>query len=331
MSQDPYAAYGALHEQHFEAGPAAAAPKCIIKPPRFGRQRMKMNIVAIFVSLFVPWILFTSLYADLSFRLHYKIPVLCWVFLVLGVLLVLAIGSCAGFNVLLMVRGSPSYQPTWSIFLFLTSLVAVVLGPTLGSENFWNYMQPYYDLQNLNDYTGVDPTRMRGQQMMDAGRVKFQNGAAIDLRKAYAFQNLETYCVAPITINNEKMGGLVPLSSYDFWAVGVNCCGGNSTSSVNFKCGAYNNKDAQEGLRLMNDESRSFLRLAVQQAESVHNIVATHPLFFEWTENANDDMNHYMEVAFRNFACAMCSFFAAQLCLVFIVAYCLSKTGYSNL
>merc|ERR1719316_2422034 len=125
-----------------------------------------------------------------------------------------------------MSQGSPNYQPTWCIFLFLTSLVALILGPTLGNMNFWENMQPYYDLQNLNDYALVDPTRMRGQQMMDAGRVQFLQNATLDLRKAYAFQNQDTYCVAPITMYSSDLGSATPLNVYDFWAVGINCCAG---------------------------------------------------------------------------------------------------------
>merc|ERR1719401_761214 len=113
------------------------------------------------------------------------------------------------------------------------------MGPALGDSNFWENMQPYYDIQNLNDYSSVDPTRMRGQQMMDAGRVQFVSGATVDFTKAYAFQNLDTYCVAPITVNNPKVGSVTPLFSYDFWAVGTNCCDGNGTSAVNFRCGSY--------------------------------------------------------------------------------------------
>lgn len=324
-------AYGALKPQHLEVAQQAAEGNFIVKQPFFPRQRMKMNVVAIFVCLFVPWILFSLLYADTSFRLHYKKPGLCWGLAILGVVFALCFGAQAGLNIMDMVKGSPKYQPTWLIFLFLTSLVAAVLGIVMGNSNFWQNMQPYYDLQNLNEYTSVDPSRMRGQQMMDAGRVQFLKGATVDLTKAYAFQNLDTYCVAPITVYNPALGGDTPLTTYDFWAVGLNCCGGNSTRTVDYKCGAYKSTSAQEGLRFVADEQRSFFRLAVQQAESAHMVKAVHPLFFYWTNDASAMMNGYMESAFRNFSVAMIGCFLVQLCLVFVLSYVLSKMGYESL
>jgi len=295
------------------------------------RTRMRMNIVAIFISLFFPWLLYTALFATVSFRLHYKVSSLCWAVVGLAALLVIYIGAKSVRHVLLMNEGHAGYTPTWLMFLFLTSLVAVFAGPIMGDTNFWENMQPYYSLQNLNDYSAVDPTRMRGQQMMDAGRVQFSEGATLDLSKAYAFQNLDTYCVAPITMSNPKVGGPVPLASYDFWAVGINCCSGNTSKTVNFKCGPYKSDSAREGLRLMADEPRAFLRLAVQQAESAHMIKAEHPLFFYWSNDALGDMHSYLEKAYRNFAIGMCGFFAAQMALVLILSYVLSKIGHSNL
>jgi len=328
-----YAQYGAMAPQHLEeqGNRNAVNLDAIVKPPFFGRKRMRMNVVAVFVSLFVPWLLFTLLFADVSFRLHYKLPILCWAFVLLGIAVVLGLLAFAGFNIWQLLKGSGDYQPTWYIFLSLTSFVAVVLGPVLGDANFWQNMAPYYDLKNLNEYNFVDPTRMRGQQMMDAGRVDFLQGATLDLKNAYAFQNLDTYCVAPITMYNPGMGTVTPLNSYDFWAVGVNCCGGNSTSTVNFECGAYKSKTAHQGLRLMVDDQRGFFRLAVQQAEAAHMIKATHPLFFYWSEDSTSQMNGYMEDAFKNFALWMAGFFAVQLCLVLTLSYILSKMGHSNL
>lgn len=219
---DPWAAYGQIKEQHLEYG---STGNQIIKPPWFGRNRQRMNLVAILVSFFFPWILFSLLYADTSFRIHYNSPQLCWILVGLAFVVVLIIGVVAFLNVWNGVYNRPLYQPTWLVFLFLTSLIAAILGPGLGTFNFYSTMQKYYDLENLNDYVGVDPQRMRGQQMMDAGRVRFVQGAHIDLDKAYAFQNHDTYCVAPITFFNETgMGVDTPLGVYDFWAVGLNCC-----------------------------------------------------------------------------------------------------------
>ena len=51
------------------------------------------------------------------------------------------------------------------------------------------------------------------------------------------------------------MSGEAPLSTYDFWAVGVNCCG----AAADFKCGEFSNPKAHAGLRLMSDEQRPAL------------------------------------------------------------------------
>jgi len=313
--------YGTLLEQHLEAGAAKGA--YIVKQPFNPRMRMKMNVVAIFVSLFLPWLLFSLLFADVSFRIHYKMPELCWGLVLLGVLLVLWIGFLAGLNIQEMMKGAPSYKPTWYIFLFLTSLVAVVLGPVLGNWNFWQNMQPYYDLMNLNTYTSVDPMRMRGQQMMDAGRIEFLEGAAIDVTKAYAFQNLDTYCVAPITIQGAA-GTLLPLASYDFWAVGLGCCSGNA---ADFHCGEYNNPKAHSGLRLLRDDQRAFFRLAVQQAESSYGIKATHPLFFYWSEDNEAEMNVFRDEGYKYFLIGMLAHFAWQLLSVTLAVAGFARLG----
>lgn len=296
------------------------------------KRRFRMNICMIAIVLFVPWVLFTLLMADVSFYyFHYKFPDICWLLVGLAVVGVAAIGIPAVRNVWLLHKGDTSYRNVWVTFLFLTCVVAVVVGPTVGSSNFSENTQPYYSLQSLNDYSEVDPTRMRGQQLMDAGRVQFVPGASLDLARAYAFQNLETYCVAPISVKNDQLGTLTPLASYDFWAVGINCCDGNASTGANFKCGSYSSPTAREGLRLMKDDMRPFFRLAVQQAEAAHMIRSAHPLFFHWTDDAIADEHAYLANSYRQFAIAMCVFFALQLILVLVMTCIISKTGRRHL
>jgi len=337
MVSNQYVAYGNYGSAQFTRhdagaiGDAEDLKATLISPGPFKRQRVKMNMVAVTVSLFVPWILFSLLFADVSFRIHFKLPGLCWGIVVVAALFVLTLGARACMNINQLLKNSPEYQPTWYVFLFITSCAAVVLGPVLGNANFWQNMQPYYDLRNLNEYYDVDPARMRGEQMMDAGQAFFVEGAVLDLKRAYAFQNVDTYCVAPITVYNKGLGAPTPLSSYDFWAVGLNCCGGNSTEAFTFQCGPYRSHTARQGLRLMIDQQRPFFRLAVQQAESAHMISSVHPLFFHWTENADADLSSFLADAFRSYAIYMCGFFGVQLALVLTVSFILSKTGHGNL
>lgn len=100
-------------------------------------------------------------------------------------------------------------------------------------------MQPYYDIENLNTYPSINPAQEKGQQYMDAGRVYFADGTHLDKDFAHAFMNLDLYCVAPI-VNGDD-----PLETYDFWAVGINCCSG---VSPDFRCGEFNNPHARAGL-----------------------------------------------------------------------------------
>merc|ERR1740121_3126179 len=103
---------------------------------------------------------------------------------------------------------------------------------------------------NLNTYSDVDPSQMKGQQLMDAGRIVFTQNSKLDIRRSMSFKNLDSYCVAPITIGNENTT-YAALASYDFWAVGINCC---SDNTADFHCGEFDNSKAHAGLRLMRDE-----------------------------------------------------------------------------
>lgn len=267
-------------------------------------QRQRLNLVPALLSLFLPWVMFCFIYGLMSSSLRYHVPEVCNALLWLSFVGVLSIGGMAMIKSMMRKMDvRQDYAPNWIIFIFLTTLVAWTVGVVLGRLNYRTFMQPYYDYNDLNSYTAVNPARTRGQQMMDAGRVTFVDNATIDLRLSMGFRNLDTYCVAPVTTSG------LPLYYYDYWVVGLGCC---SSRAADFHCGEYDNPRAKSGLRMMSDEMQPFFRLAVQQAEADHNIKADHPLFFYWTEDATDLMMASQREGYKWFLIGMLVHFAWQ-------------------
>lgn len=264
--------------------------------------------------IFFPFVLFALLYADLCFKIHYNLPILCWTLAALGLIVVLMIGGIVFKKA--QVHG---FGPSWVGFLFLSSLFSAIAGPVLGDINYWTNFAAYYDLVNLNQYQSVDPMASTGQAMMDAGVIRFKERAGLDLSKSVHFVNLDTYCAVPI-VNYETLiaGPNATVASYDFWAVGLNCCPRNTTKQVVFNCGAVESLTARDGLRLMDEEQRDYFRLAVQQAEAQFKITAKHPLFFYWTEDAHADMHEYWVYGNRYFFMGIFAFFSFQIFLLIL-------------
>lgn len=297
--------------------------------PFIPRQRKQLNAVAICISLFIPSALFSLMYWVMSFFPHYKTPLLCYLVVLAGLCLV-AMTAYLAFDavkkkqeagVVQFVAGNQSdahREPTWLIFLFATCLQAWFMGVALGEMNYMKHTQPYYDVSNMETYPSVDPSSMRGQQLMDAGRVMFTPGSRLDLTKSRGYKNLEDYCVAPIVSEHDTR----PVPSYDFWAVGVNCCSG---SQADFHCGEFNNPRASAGLRLMQDDQSEFFRLAVQQASAAYNIKAEHPLFFHWMQDPIAEVNEYMDEGFKYYFFGVTVHFIFQFFLVLAACIVFAK------
>merc|ERR1719148_511814 len=275
-------------------------------------KRRRMNLVAVCLNIFMPWFLFCTLYAALSFTFHYQHPTAAWGLVFLGFFVSLVMAFLA------LRAKARDRDPMWYTFAALAFFLATCLAAVFGDMNFWYNMQPFYDIENLNTYPSVNPAREKGQQLMDAGRVYFADGTGLDMRKAMGFKNLDLYCVAPIVHGDEQ------LATYDFWAVGVNCCSGVSSD---FRCGEFNNPHARSGLRLMRDDQRPFYRLAVQQAEAAYNIKATHPLFFYWMQDPVAEMNAYKDDGFKYYLLGMFTHFAFNLFCVVCAVVGFSKIG----
>jgi len=291
--------------------------------------RQRLNFVAILTSLFVPWLMFCVIYWAMSFSLHYQNSFICFFVVFLGLCVVLAIGLFA-FDAMKRKRGGGgtgwmdndvrNHEPTWLVFLCVTCFLAWLLGFIAGDVNYFQHMEPYYDMSNLNTYPNVDPSVMRGQQLMDAGRISFSEGSKLDLSRSMGFKNQELYCVAPIVSGSDPKH----ISSYDFWAVGLNCCSG---SRADFHCGEFNNPRAAAGLRLMRDDQRAFYRLAVQQAEAAYNIKSHHPLFFQWMKDPIAAVAAYMDEGYKYYLLGIFTHFIFQLFLVTCACLIFSKMG----
>lgn len=288
-----------------------------------GQAHRRLNIVAVVVSFFIPWLVFCLLYALLSFSIHYTMPFLTYLTFGVALLLILSIGALA-FSVLRRPGRDSVHGFSWYLFLFATSLLAWVLALWAGGRNFASNMQPFYDIMSLNNYTEVNPAETRGQMLMDAGRVRFVAKAQLDLRRAMSFKNLELYCVAPIVMPGE----LHTTANYDYWAVGKGCCHeGTDGGSVDFSCGAFDSWTARSGVRLTRDDERDNFRLAVRQAESAYNIMAPHPLFFHWVEDSEAAVVDLEDDGYRSYFLGMCGHFVFQLCAVVLASLSLSKAA----
>lgn len=286
-------------------------------------QRQTLNIIPVFQCLFGPWILFCVVYALLSFRIHHSSPGLCWTLVVLCLVPVVYFGVLTARTVLRRLNGDFAPKaPSWFTFVFVSTLVAWSLGVVFGGMNFWTNMQPFYVYSNLNFYKGLSPAMRHGQEVMDGGRVIFTNDTALDIRLSMGLRNQHTYCVVPISVRSSA-GIPIPLENYDFWAVGLDCCSSGATAG--FQCGEYANPKAHQGLRLLREDDRAFFRLAVQQAEAAHNIQATHPLFFRWTEDATAEMNLSVVQGNKFYFIGMLVHFLWQALIVSLAAAAFAK------
>jgi hypothetical protein len=289
----------------------------------FKRTPGRMDGLGFCLSLFFPWMIFSVNFTAMSFELHhsstpvnlhYSFKISSWIALAC----VAFFGYIAFRSVKARKNGHQNVEVNWFIFLFATSLFAWFAGIIAGDLNFWQNMQPFYDVMNLNTYPSVDPSKASGQQLMDAGQIIFAQGTKVDLSLSNGLKNLDTYCVAPITIGDE------PLSSYDFWAVGLNCC---SAATSDFQCGEFNNPNAKGGLRLMDDGQRSFYRLAVQQAEATHKIKANHPLFLYWMQDPHEEIQAYQDAGLKYYMIGVMGYFACELFISWCALIIFRKLG----
>jgi len=337
-NSDPYGSFqgGPLAGGYGAQGGNITANK--VKSPFIMAQRRRLNILAIGLALFVPWLIFVFAAWSLSFKVRYDYPMIAY-----SVLLVCFMGVVIFAYLALKATREKMTQglhiPSWYIFCFLTSLFMLLAGILIGNYIYSTYCQPSYQVAELTTYHDVDASKLRGAQMMDAGTIAFTSGTKLDLTKAMMFHDRSSYCVAPLIV------GDLPPQSYDFWVVGKGCCSlpvGGYPNGYNYHCGSWNNLEGAFVNRLMNDEDRPYYRMAVQQAEGAFKINAVHPLFFVWPHSSSSSSslrNGTATAATSNdygsnqgsvyFQAAVFGMFIVQLFLVVVATMAFSTLGNS--
>lgn len=284
-------------------------------------QRKRLNMIAILIALFAPWSLFVFMVAVLSFSVHYTSPYITYLVTLFTFLGAVCFPGFLTAQAMKRKYTSPAtYQPNYYLFLFVTCLLAYVIGSTVGEGNYTSQMYKYYSLTHLTTYDNIDTTFDFGQQYMDAGVMKFKKGTVLDTTKSMGFKNTDMYCVAPI-ITRSNPNSTNDLT-YDFWAVGKGCCSGYQPD---FHCPGFNDRAASGGIRLMHDDDRPFYRLAVQQAEAMYKISAVHPLFFEWVHDTDEAINGFAQRGYTTFILSIASYFLLQSFFVVCTSLIFSK------
>jgi len=274
--------------------------------------KRRLNCVPILLAFFLPWLLFLVVYACTAFYLHYVSPTAT--LLIVGIAAIFCILFAFVARRAWKTKGADGF---YLYYLAIAFFVAVVTGFLFGDYNFWTFMHETYDIDHLATYTGVNPSQQtvfgariptRGGRFQDAGKVYFSHTMELDNSRAMSFKMGDLYCVAPLVDKNCKSN-----CGHDFWAVGTNCC---SENAADFRCGAYNNKRAKSGVRMVNDGARPFYRLAVLQAEGTYNMVSNHPLFFTLTQDPVGDLRAQKRQGYKRFLIAMIvSFFVSAIAL----------------
>lgn len=274
-------------------------------------KRRRINIVAICVNVFGPWLLFCGIFACQSLALHYEHPYGVWLVSLFGILCSMLLFSFAARERVL------NREPYWYNFAAIACCFGTVCATAFGSANFWINTMPYFDIEGLSTVTNVNPARVLGQQMMDVGIVNWADGSGVDTRMSMGFKSDDTYCVAPIVNDGE------PMRLYDFWAVGINCCG----DGEDFRCGEWNSPHARSGLRQMRAGERPFFRLAVQQAEAAFHIQAPHPVFFYWMADPASEVNQWRDDVLKYYFQGVILYFVFNALSVAFALIGFSKIG----
>jgi hypothetical protein len=266
--------------------------------------RMRMNIIPMFLAVFLPWVIYIVVSHINSFQIRHVRPAQCF-----ALTSVFWIGWL--FYVRFCIQSRRRHpEPTWYSYFALMIGFAVVFGTAFGNANYVKNMSQYYNEKDMKIINHLDPDLERGQNVLDAGLFYFADGTHVNTAHSWHFMAGTLYCVAPLS----GMRGSPVTQTYDFWAVGKDCC---STSASDFQCGDWANPKARSGARVFDQDDIDHYRLAVEQTETLFDIMATNPVFILWQEDPLATILAWSRIGFSWWLKSVCAFFVFSLfCVV---------------
>jgi hypothetical protein len=228
--------------------------------------RKWLDYQSIGLAFLLPMALFALTFCVMSFKFYYHYPSSA-LFMIIAVFFFVLALTLLSMNQIR--RWKVTGVKTWHLFLIGTSFLAASLGSILGYVNFKSNAVHYYDYISLRKIANADPGQWQGGQALDAGEIQFKAGTKINTQLNMMYFQKQGWCAAPIV-----SGDGAPLASYDFWAVGMNCC---SSVPGDFSCGY--SVGGVSGLRVLDDSEIAGYKLAVEQAQAAYNIQSHNPIF----------------------------------------------------
>mmetsp|Transcript_60745 Transcript_60745/g.131710 ORF Transcript_60745/g.131710 Transcript_60745/m.131710 type:complete len:318 (-) Transcript_60745:110-1063(-) len=298
------------------------------------RRQQGQRPLQILASAIAATVAFSQVYLCLAFGLRYSNWALA---VLLGPCLLLLLCLCLAFYTFRRYRWARPVKG-W-ISLLICAAVGMVVGCRVANSVWWAYTVNYYSHQDLASYVNVDPGMDSGQSFMDAGTVYFKESSYVLTKKALAFRNGATYCVAPIVRQPVQLTPGQPANSFqlqtvtgfvaprsgtiDFWAVGTDCCGETGTDEP-FTCGEAKSSLARSGLRLLNSNDRAMYLLATQEWSASTGLNVRHPVFFSWVKDPIQTLETDYNMAWRKFWMSFIFVFVGTLLLALIIHMLLS-------
>jgi hypothetical protein len=303
--------------------PGRFHPYMFMKP-----RRRRINILSIALSWFVPLVIFAITTWFFCFSVRDQSPMWGWFF----------VGCCLILAVIFLVKAVlvrrkqrdelwtvPWYlradDDTWFLFLGGTVALAAILGAAFGTIVYSSFTSPYYNLSQLHYYNETDPA-MSGQAYLDAGAIQFKMNSYVDVGRSLGYKDGNTYCVAPIKFGKDILPNL------DFWAAGVNCCGGGLAGGGgdgfpgSFNC-FEDRQDAfvRGGLRIIDNSSLAFYKVALMQADEEFQRTSKNPIFITWMKDPAQKIQSFWHSGVKWFWCGVVAYALLQMALVGFMAY----------